>query len=219
MRRVGKKLVAITLAAAMMGSLTPEACTFLQNEIVYAAETEKQVWKSTEGQSLVFDASQDAKWKDKAFASNDTEKQPDAVRIENVEVGTSVKVRAKVKISDATGLDGKENANGEYNAIQLASAVQAGTGWDYAKSDDYPFLKEEDFKDGETVVEFKYTVTAGGLESIIFQYNSSSDFTGTITIETVEVYDVADEELTKQDPTVLSDLSEEYQLAQWTGET
>ena len=39
MRRVGKQIVAITLAAAMMGSLTPEACTFLQNEIVYAAET------------------------------------------------------------------------------------------------------------------------------------------------------------------------------------
>ena len=39
MRRVGKQIVAITLAAAMMGSLTPEACTFLQNEVVYAAET------------------------------------------------------------------------------------------------------------------------------------------------------------------------------------
>ena len=44
MRRVGKQIVAITLAAAMMGSLTPEACTFLQNEVVYAAETENQVW-------------------------------------------------------------------------------------------------------------------------------------------------------------------------------
>lgn len=39
MRRLGKRIVAITLAAAMMTSLTPQGMTFLQQEIVYAAET------------------------------------------------------------------------------------------------------------------------------------------------------------------------------------
>lgn len=47
MRRVGKQIVAITLAAAMMGSLTPEACTFLQNEVLYAAETMVRCMKAT----------------------------------------------------------------------------------------------------------------------------------------------------------------------------
>ena len=75
MRRLGKRIVAITLAATMMGSLTPQAMTFLQNEVVYAAETEKQVWESEAGQSLTFNASEDAKWSDKVFASNYAEKQ------------------------------------------------------------------------------------------------------------------------------------------------
>lgn len=221
MRRVGKQIVAITLAAAMMGSLTPEACTFLQNEVVYAAETENQVWTSGDGESLVFDAGKDDKWTDKAFASNNTEEQPNAVRLENVKVGTTVKVKAKVKVSDATGLDGAENPKGEYNAIQLASAIQSGNGWMYAKSDDYPFLKGEDFKDGEATVTFKYTAEAGALQSVFFQYNTSSDFTGTVTISDIEVYDVAESEsgLTKQEPTVLSDLNDESQVNLWAGET
>ena len=221
MRRVGKQIVAITLAAAMMGSLTPEACTFLQNEIVYAAETENQVWASADGASLVFDAAKDAKWTDKAFASNNTEEQPNAVRLENVKVGTTVKVKAKVKVSDATGLDGAENPKGEYNAIQLASAIQSGNGWTYAKSDDYPFLKGEDFKDGEATVTFKYMAEAGALQSVFFQYNTSPDFTGTVTISDIEVYDVAESEsgLTKQEPAILSNLNDESQVNLWAGET
>lgn len=220
MRRVGKQIVAITLAAAMMGALTPEACTFLQNEVVYAAETEKQVWASADRASLVFDAGTDAKWTDKAFASNDTKDQPNAVRLENVNVGTTVKVKAKVKVSDTTGLDGSKDANESYNAIQLASAVQSGSSWKYAKSDDYPFLKEENFKDGEATVTFTYVAEAGALQSIIFQYNASEGFKGTITISDVEVYDVVESEsgLTEQEPTVLSDLNNESQAAQWKGE-
>lgn len=128
MRRVGKQIVAITLAAAMMGSLTPEACTFLQNEIVYAAETENQVWTSGDGESLVFDAGKDDKWTDKAFASNNTEEQPNAVRLENVKVGTTVKVKAKVKVSDATGLDGAENP--KESIMPFSLQVQYSRGMD-----------------------------------------------------------------------------------------
>ena len=216
MRRVGKQIVAITLAAAMMGSLTPEACTFLQNEVVYAAETENQVWTSAVGVSLVFDAAKDAKWTDKAFASNNTQEQ--AARLENVNVGTTVKVKAKVKVSDTAGLDGSEDAKGGYNAIQLASAVQSGSSWKYAKSNDYSFLKEENLKDGEATVTFTYVAEAGALQSIIFQYNASEDFKGTITISDVEVYDVAESE-SESGLTVLSDLNDEFQVKLWAGET
>lgn len=216
MRRVGKQIVAITLAAAMMGSLTPEACTFLQNEVVYAAETENQVWTSAVGVNLVFDAAKDAKWTDKAFASNNTQEQ--AARLENVNVGTTVKVKAKVKVSDTAGLDGSEDAKGGYNAIQLASAVQSGSSWKYAKSNDYSFLKEENLKDGEATVTFTYVAEAGALQSIIFQYNASEDFKGTITISDVEVYDVAESE-SESGLTVLSDLNDESQVKLWAGET
>ena len=52
MRRLGKRIVAITLAATMMGSLTPQAMTFLQNEVVYAAETSGAVYESTDSKEV-----------------------------------------------------------------------------------------------------------------------------------------------------------------------
>ena len=224
MRRLGKRIVAITLAATMMGSLTPQAMTFLQNEVVYAAETENQVWESDAGQSLTFDATKDAKWSDKVFASNDTESQPNAIRIENAEVGTTVKLKATVKVSDSEQLDGLENKDGSYNAVQVASAIKTGSAWEYCKSSDYPFLKSENFTDGKAEVEFNYTVKdadKGAVQEIIFQYNTSANFTGTVTIENVEIYDVVetgDSSIEKQDPTVLSDLSTDADYSKWSEE-
>lgn len=224
MRRLGKRIVAITLAATMMGSLTPQAMTFLQNEVVYAAETEKQVWESEAGQSLTFDANTDAKWKDKVFASNDTKNCPNANRIENAEVGTIVKLKATVKVSDSEELNGNKNDDGSYNAVQVASAIKTGSRWQYSKSTDFPFLKAENFTDGKAEVEFSYNVKdadKGALQEIIFQYNTSNNFTGTITIENVEVYDVVetgDSSIERQDPTVLSDLSTDADYSKWSEE-
>ena len=167
--------------------------TFLQNEVVYAAETENQVWESDAGQSLTFDATKDAKWSDKVFASNDTESQPNAIRIENAEVGTTVKLKATVKVSDSEQLDGLENKDGSYNAVQVASAIKTGSAWEYCKSSDYPFLKSENFTDGKAEVEFNYTVKdadKGAVQEIIFQYNTSANFTGTVTITDVKVCDI-----------------------------
>ncbi len=224
MRRLGKRIVAITLAATMMGSLTPQAMTFLQNEVVYAAETEKQVWESEAGQSLTFDANTDAKWKDKVFASNDTKNCPNANRIENAEVGTIVKLKATVKVSDSEELNGNKNDDGSYNAVQVASAIKTGSRWQYSKSTDCPFLVAEKFKDGKAEVEFNYTVedaNKGAVQEIIFQYNTSDNFTGTVTIENVEIYDVVetgDSSIEMQDPTVLSDLSTDADYSKWSEE-
>lgn len=221
MRRLGKRIVAITLAATMMGSLTPQAMTFLQNEVVYAAETEKQVWESGDGQSLTFDASKDAKWTDTIFASNYAENK---IKIVDAEVGTTVKVKATVSVSTVEGLDGTKGTDGTDKAIQVASAIKTGSKGGYAKSGDYPYLKADAFTDGKAEVEFNYTVKdadKGALQEIIFQYNTSADFTGTITIENVEVYDVVetgDSSIEKQDPTVLSDLSTDADYSKWSEE-
>ena len=189
MRRLGKRIVAITLAATMMGSLTPQAMTFLQNEVVYAAETEKRVWESGDGQSLTFDASKDAKWTDTIFASNYEENK---IKIADAEVGTTVKVKATVSVSTVEGLDGTKGTDEIDKAIQVASAIKTGSKG-YAKSGDYPYLKADAFTDGKAEVEFNYTVKdadKGALQEIIFQYNTSADFTGTINITDVKVYDV-----------------------------
>ena len=190
MRRLGKRIVAITLAATMMGSLTPQAMTFLQNEVVYAAETEKQVWESGDGQSLTFDASKDAKWTDTIFASNYAENK---IKIADAEVGTTVKVKATVSVSTVEGLDGTKGTDGTDKAIQVASAIKTGSKGGYAKSGDYPYLKADAFTDGKAEVEFNYTVKdadKGALQEIIFQYNTSADFTGKVTITDVKVCDV-----------------------------
>lgn len=221
MRRLGKRIVAITLAATMMGSLTPQAMTFLQNEVVYAAETEKRVWESGDGQSLTFDASKDAKWTDTIFASNYEENK---IKIADAEVGTTVKVKATVSVSTVEGLDGTKGTDETDKTIQVASAIKTGSKGGYAKSGDYPYLKADTFTDGKAEVEFNYTVKdadKGALQEIIFQYNTSADFTGTITIENVEVYDVAetgDSSIERQDPTVLSDLSTDADYSKWSEE-
>lgn len=86
----------------------------------------------------MFDTASDAKWTDKAFASNDTGSYTDIPTVDNVKVGAKAKLTATVTLdADATGLDGAEASDGSYNAIQLACAMKTGDSWDYVKSGDY----------------------------------------------------------------------------------
>jgi mannan endo-1,4-beta-mannosidase len=95
MRRVGKQIVAITLATAMMGSLTPEACTFLQNEVVYAAETNGALYESNAEKTVKdidFSSLTAEDWGKKAEVTyaytNDTER--------NVKPNFDLKTRVKI---------------------------------------------------------------------------------------------------------------------------
>ena len=100
MRRLGKRIVAITLAATMMGSLTPQAMTFLQNEVVYAAEV-SAVYESSESKTQKFDFSElsEEKWVDDngkytlkyAFTNND-----------DLKVNPKYTMKAKATIDEAT---------------------------------------------------------------------------------------------------------------------
>ena len=139
-------------------------------------------------------------------------------------MGTTVKLKATVSVSTLKGLDGAEVSKDKFNALQVASAIKTGNEGTYAKSGDFPFLKAENFTDGKAEVEFSYNVKdadKGALQEIIFQYNTSDNFTGMVTIENVEIYDVVetgDSSIERQDPTVLSDLSTDADYSKWSEE-
>lgn len=172
--------------------------------------------------SLVFDTAIDAKWSDKAFASNDTGSYPDLPVITDVKVGAKAKLTATVTLdADATGLDGAEASDGSYNAIQLACAMKTGDSWDYVKSGDYPFIKAENFVDGKCDISFAFDVSeVGNVQEIVFQYNSNSAYAGKITISNVKVLDVKESsgELEQRDPAVISDLSSTEDYDKWSTE-
>ena len=85
--------------------------------------TDNTVWSSSDA-VLTFDAASDTTWKDKAYASNDSDTYADMARIEGATVGEKAKLTATVSLDgDISGLDGAEASDGSYNAIQLACAI------------------------------------------------------------------------------------------------
>ena len=186
MVRFRTRLVAVTCAVAMVGSFWGSAGAIVSAD---ASEPSAEMAWSITTDKLVFDTGADAKWTDKIYASNDEGTYPELGRIDDVSVGKKAVLTANVTLNgDFSGLDGAEAADGTYNVIQLSCAIKTGDGWTYTKSDDYPFLKAENFTDGKTQVSFAFDVEdTGAVNEIIFQYNSNSAYTGTISISDVEI--------------------------------
>ena len=186
MVRFRTRLVAVTCAVAMVGSFWGSAGAIVSAD---ASEPSAEMAWSITTDKLVFDTGADAKWTDKIYASNDEGTYPELGRIDDVSVGKKAVLTANVTLNgDFSGLDGAEAADGTYNAIQLSCAIKTGDGWTYTKSDDYPFLKAENFTDGKTQVSFAFDVEdTGAVNEIIFQYNSNSAYTGAISISDVEI--------------------------------
>ena len=150
MVRFRTRLVAVTCAVAMVGSFWGSAGAIVS---VGATESSAETAWSITSDTFVFDTAVDAKWSDKVYASNDTGAYPELGRIDDVSVGKKAVLTANVTLNgDFSGLDGAEAADGSYNAIQLSCAIKTGDAWSYVKSDDYPFLKTENFTDGKTQV-------------------------------------------------------------------
>ena len=137
MRRVGKQIVAITLAAAMMGSLTPEACTFLQNEVVYAAETNDVVYENSESKKQEIDFSElsEENWDNGkytlqyAFTNND-----------DIKVNPKYILKAKASINEETYDSLGENG---YIKVQPITKVVDWNG--YTKPSAITELKKDAF--------------------------------------------------------------------------
>ena len=164
MRRVGKQIVAITLAAAMMGSLTPEACTFLQNEVLYAAETNGALYESNEEKTVKgvdFSSLTAEDWDHKAEViyayTNDTER--------NVKPNFDLKTRVKISA------DAYQTLEKEGSYIKLQGVVKLTENNTYTQGDSWPYLDKNAFSVGEdgnyyadATVEFKDKAAAQLME-------------------------------------------------------
>ena len=140
MRRLGKRIVAITLAATMMGSLTPQAMTFLQNEVVYAAETSGAVYESTDSKEVKdvdFSDLEDVNWdrKENVEYANTN----DEVR----KINENYKIKVKIGIDEA-GYKSIENSG----YIKLKGYVKDAA-WVYVGSDTYPDFTADKFERGD----------------------------------------------------------------------
>ena len=219
MRRLGKRIVAITLAATMMGSLTPQAMTFLQNEVVYAAETSGPLYENDQEKTVEdvdFSSLEKENWGKKAevtyaYTNN-----------EILKVNSNFELKTKVKIS----ADAYQTLEKDGNYIKLQGVVKLTEANTYTSGDSLPYLNKDAFEKGEdgnyyadAVIEFKDKAAAKLME-IDFEIVGIG-FKGNISFSDVSVINITTEkpELTKQDPTVLSDLKDASQAGQWAGET
>ncbi len=186
MRRLGKRIVAITLAATMMGSLTPQAMTFLQNEVVYAAETSGSgiLYESNTEKTTTVDFSQlkDDDWDNKtevvyAYTNNEV------LRVNpNFELKTTVKISA----------DDYRTLENDGSHIKLQGVVKLTEANTYTSGDSWPYLDKKAFtqrEDGnyyaDAVIEFK-DKTAAQLMEIDFEIVGVG-FKGDVTFGDVSV--------------------------------
>lgn len=145
MRRLGTRILAITMAAAMMTSLTPQASAFLQREIVYAAEASASIDGSAE---FTFRTTEG--W--------DGEQTLDAVNAKTdatPTIGTTITTDLLIPVVEGQG---KPVFQGQ---IKMQPVIYPNG--EYVAVRDCPAVSADDFKEKVTVegVEyFKATVTA-----------------------------------------------------------
>ena len=142
MRRVGKQIVAITLAAAMMGALTPEACTFLQNEVVYAAETNDVVYENSDKVTI----------EDMDFSGLDAEDWGNKKETVYGYTNDSVrKVNASFRLKTKVTIDEEAYASlGTDGYVKVQPIAKLGEGWTYTKPGSLKELKQDSFtKEGD----------------------------------------------------------------------
>ena len=185
MRRVGKQIVAITLAAAMMGSLTPEACTFLQNEVVYAAETSGAVYENSEEKTV----------KDVDFSSliaEDWDKKAQITYAYTNDVERNTKSNFDLKTRVKISADAYQTLEKDGSFIKLQGVVKLTDSWTYTSGDSWPYLDKSAFKEdtdgnyyADATVEFKDKVAAQLME-IDFEIVGAG-FKGDVTFSDVSV--------------------------------
>lgn len=230
MRRVGKQIVAITLAAAMMGSLTPEACTFLQNEIVYAAETNEasaptvtrtELYKNENAkttETIDFSGLQEEDWNG---AGKITFAYDESINGSSGNVNEEYELTAKVTLDETS----YQSLDADKAHLNIQGVTKLGSKWGWNNSTDCQWLQKDSFmKVGENYsadLKVKFSgITPDTLMDVEFVLVGTG-FKGTVTFSNVVLTNLSSDkqELTKQEPTVLSDLNDESQVNLWAGET
>ena len=230
MRRVGKQIVAITLAAAMMGSLTPEACTFLQNEIVYAAETNEasaptvtrtELYKNEGAKTTETIDFSELKEEDWNGEGKITFAYDESINGSSGNVNEEYELTAKVTLDEAS----YQSLAADKAHLNIQGVTKLGSDWGWNNSTDCQWLQQDSFtKDGENYsadLKVKFSgITPDTLMDVEFVLVGTG-FKGTVTFSNVVLTNLSSDkqELTKQEPTVLSDLNDESQVNLWAGET
>lgn len=230
MRRVGKQIVAITLAAAMMGSLTPEACTFLQNEIVYAAETNEasaptvtraELYKNEGAKTTKTIDFSELKEDDWNGEGKITFAYDESINGSLGNVNEEYELTAKVTLDETS----YQSLDADKAHLNIQGVTKLGSNWGWNNSTDCQWLQKDSFmKVGENYsadLKVKFSgITPDTLMDVEFVLVGTG-FKGTVTFSNVVLTNLSSDkqELTKQEPTVLSDLNNESQVNLWAGET
>ena len=201
MRRVGKQIVAITLAAAMMGSLTPEACTFLQNEIVYAAETNEasaptvtrtELYKNEDAkttETIDFSGLKEEDWNG---AGKITFVYNDSINGSLGNVNEEYELTAKVTLDEAS----YQSLDADKAHLNIQGVTKLGSKWGWNNSTDCQWLQKDSFmKVGENYsadLKVKFSgITPDTLMDVEFVlvgtgFNGTVTFSNVVSISTVE---------------------------------
>ena len=183
MRRLGKRILAITLAVAMMTSLTPQGCAFLQQEIVYAAETGGAFYEQTGTVSVGELDLQTEDWSNKPEAKI-TEAVTDTQCASNFDMTAAV-------IIDEAGYQSLQTGE---NYLKVQGVVKLGADWTWTDSQDIPYLDASKFtKDGDA---YKAGITikfrdkdAGELKGVYFEIVGKG-FKGTVSFANTKLTEV-----------------------------
>ena len=230
MRRVGKQIVAITLAAAMMGSLTPEACTFLQNEVVYAAETNEasaptvtrtELYKNEGAKTTKTIDFSELKEDDWNGEGKITFAYDESINGSLGNVNEEYELTAKVTLDETS----YQSLDADKAHLNIQGVTKLGSKWGWNNSTDCQWLQKDSFmKVGENYsadLKVKFSgITPDTLMDVEFVLVGTG-FKGTVTFSNVVLTNLSSDkqELTKQEPTVLSDLNNESQVNLWASET
>lgn len=230
MRRVGKQIVAITLAAAMMGSLTPEACTFLQNEVVYAAETNEasaptvtrtELYKNEGAKTTKTIDFSELKEDDWNGEGKITFVYDESINGSSGNVNEEYELTAKVTLDETS----YQSLDADKAHLNIQGVTKLGSNWGWNNSTDCQWLQKDSFmKVGENYsadLKVKFSgITPDTLMDVEFVLVGTG-FKGTVTFSNVVLTNLSSDkqELTKQEPAVLSDLNDESQVNLWAGET
>ncbi|MGN0416199.1 MAG: glycosyl hydrolase [Agathobacter sp.] len=194
MRRLGTRILAITMAAAMMTSLTPQASAFLQQEIVYAAEEQEDKPFYSHADAVTWDnlnlAQEDWFADEKAFIEGIS----DTKNTENFDM------TADVTIDQAgyTSLSAKAD-----NHLKLQGVIKVGKDWTWKDSQDIPYLTSANFQqDGDKyktsiTIKFRDVDMVDDLKGIYFKVIGQG-FQGSISVSNLNLSNVEVSKTTEQ---------------------
>lgn len=205
MRRLGTRILAITMAAAMMTSLTPQASAFLQREIVYAAEQETisgVVVNATEGsdeeetrEDLVFEYNE-GKRLPFDFSKSDAEdwKTPPTISLSGA-VGSTIEKKSVWRGSITIDKETYDSLSVDKGYIKISTVMKVGKEDNWSQSNDIPYLDKDKFTknaDGKTYsapFETAFKTNGGNLYDAYFRIHGILS-KGSVTLSDVKIYNV-----------------------------